>query len=116
MDKIFIVALIAATIGWIFTAWHLNAQITDLENLNKDLEIKLEAKRAEKANFEAALSLQNAKLKEYEIDVKKAKETLLNKTEEISKKYENIKTEASGCEAKLAQIQKIAEAFHAKSR
>jgi septal ring factor EnvC (AmiA/AmiB activator) len=89
-------------------------EISALTNLNESLKQELEAKSREKINFEAALTLQSAKIKQFEVDLESSKKKLTAQNSEIAKKYQSIKTHADTCESKLAAIEKITEAFHAK--
>jgi chromosome segregation ATPase len=114
MYKGFIITLIFVILGWGITAWHLNGKNRELKNLNINLESKFEQKQKESANYEAALSLQNTQIKQFELDVQSAKTTLQNTNKEIERKYKNIKAASDTCETKLEAIREITEAFYAK--
>jgi predicted RNase H-like nuclease (RuvC/YqgF family) len=103
-----VIAVLIASIAY------LQFKISRLENLNASLENKLELKQKESANYEASLALQSAQIKQFELDIKTAKTTLQNTNKEIDKKYKNIQTAADTCEAKLAAIKNISEAFYGK--
>ncbi|MDR1008015.1 MAG: hypothetical protein LBL65_05575 [Campylobacteraceae bacterium] len=115
ISKILSAALVLSLVGWALTSWSMTSKINALENLNKSLEIKLELKQKESAGYEAALSLQSAQIKQFELDLDSAKKTLQATNKEIDRKYKNIKLAADTCESKLEAIKEVVEVFYAES-
>jgi len=113
LSKILTGLLLIVFFGWGLTTHLKNKKIDELKNLNSGLKAELEIKLKEKTGFEAAMQLQDAKVKELEIDIEKSKTSLQTQNQAITKKYDAIKASAQTCEAELIAIKKITEVFYA---